>query len=51
MGILLVIGIILFILWVLGFFVFSLSALIHIALVIAVILIIVWLLRTVFKLF
>ena len=51
MGILLIIGIILFILWVLGFFVFSLGALIHIALVIAVILIIVWLLRTVFKLF
>jgi hypothetical protein len=51
MGILLIIGIILLILWLLGFFVFSLGALIHIALVIAVILIIVWLLRTVFKLF
>ena len=51
MGILLTVGIILFILWVLGFFVFSLGALIHIALVIGVILIIVWLLRTVFKLF
>jgi hypothetical protein len=51
MGILLTVGIILFILWVLGFFVFSLGSLIHIALVIAVILIIVWLLRTVFKLF
>jgi len=51
MGILLVIGIILLILWVLGFFVFSLGALIHIALVVAVILIIIWLLKQVFKLF
>ena len=51
MGILLIIGIILLILWILGFFVFSLGALIHIALVIGVILIIIWLLRQVFKLF
>jgi hypothetical protein len=51
MGILLIIGIILLILWVLGFFVFSLGALIHIALVIGVILIIIWLLKQVFKLF
>jgi len=51
MGILLIIGIILLILWVLGFFIFSLGALIHIALVIAVILLIIWLLRAVFKLF
>ena len=51
MGILLLIGIILLILWVLGFFVFSLGALIHIALVIAVILLILWLLRAVFRLF
>ena len=51
MGILLVIGFILLILWVLGFFVFSLGALIHIALVVAVILIIIWLLKQVFKLF
>jgi hypothetical protein len=51
MGILLVIGIILLILWILGFFVFSLGALIHIALVVAVILIIIWLLKQVFKLF
>lgn len=51
MGILLIIGIILFILWLLGFFVFSLGALIHIALVVAVILIILWLLKQVFKLF
>jgi hypothetical protein len=51
MGILLIIGIILLILWVLGFFVFSLGALIHIALVVAVILIIIWLLKQVFKLF
>jgi hypothetical protein len=51
MGILLVIGIILLILWVLGLFVFSLGALIHIALVIGAILIIIWLLRAVFRLF
>ena len=51
MGILLIIGIILLILWLLGFFVFSLGALIHIALVIGVILIIIWLLKQVFKLF
>jgi hypothetical protein len=51
MGILLIIGIILVILWLLGLTVLNLGALIHIALVIAVILIIIWLLRTVFKLF
>ena len=51
MGILLFIGIILLILWLLGFFVLSLGALIHIALVIAVILIIIWLLKQVFNLF
>ena len=51
MGLLLVIGIILFILWLLGFFVFNLGTLIHIALVVAVILIIIWLLKQVFKLF
>jgi hypothetical protein len=51
MGILLIVGIILLILWVLGLFVFSLGALIHIALVIAVILIVIWLLKAVFKLF
>jgi hypothetical protein len=51
MGIFLIIGIILLILWLLGFFVFSLGALIHIALVIAVILIIIWLLKQVLKLF
>ena len=45
MSLLLIIGIILLILWALGFFVFSLGALIHIALVLAVILIIVWLVR------
>jgi hypothetical protein len=42
-GILLIIGIILFILWLLGFFVFSLGALVHVALVIALILLIIWL--------
>jgi len=51
MGILLAIGIILLILWLLGLFVFSLGALIHIALVVAVILIIIWLLKAVFRLF
>jgi hypothetical protein len=51
MGILLLIGIILLILWVLGLFVFSLGALVHIALVIGVIFIIIWLLRKIFKLF
>ena len=51
MGILLIIGIILLILWLLGLFVFNLGALVHIALVIAVILLIIWLLKKVFKLF
>jgi hypothetical protein len=50
-GILLVIGVILFALWLLGLFVFSLGALIHIALVIALIFIIIWLLKAVFRLF
>jgi hypothetical protein len=52
MTILLIIGIILFVLWLLGSFVFKiLGGLIHIALVIAAILIIIWLLKAVFKLF
>lgn len=51
MGIFLIIGIILLILWALGLFVFSLGGLIHIALVIAVIFLIIWLLRAVFRLF
>ncbi|MFC1953462.1 lmo0937 family membrane protein [Chloroflexota bacterium] len=51
MSILLIVGIILLILWLLGLFVFSLGALVHIALVIAVIFIIIWLLKAVFKLF
>ena len=52
MSILLIIGIIIFVLWLLGLLFFkSLGALIHIALVIGVILIIIWLLRAVFKLF
>jgi hypothetical protein len=51
MGILLAIGIILFIFWILGLFVFSLGGLVHIALVIAVIFIIIWLLKALFKLF
>ena len=51
MGILLIIGIILLVLWLLGFFAFSLGSLIHNPLVVAVILIIIWLLNAVFKLF
>jgi hypothetical protein len=52
MDILLIIGIIILVLWLLGFIVFPvLGWLIHIALVIAVILIIIWLLRRVFGLF
>ena len=51
MGILLILGIILLILWLLGLFAFSLGGLVHIALVVAVILIIIWLLKAVFRLF
>ena len=52
MNILLIIGIILLVLWLFGFFIFAtLGWLIHIALVIAVIFIIIWLLKKVFKLF
>ena len=49
MGILLAIGIILFILWLLGLFVFSWGGLIYIALVLAVILIVIWLIKAVFR--
>jgi hypothetical protein len=52
MNILLIIGIILLVLWLLGFLILpTLGWLIHIALVIAVIFIIIWLLKKVFKLF
>jgi hypothetical protein len=51
MGIFLLVGIILLILWALGLFVFSLGALVHIALVLALILIVIWLLKAVFRLF
>ena len=51
MRILLVIGIILLLLWLVGFFALSLGGLIHIALVIAVAMIIIWLLKAVFRLF
>ncbi len=52
MSILLTIGIIIFVLWLLGFIFFrSLGWLIHIALIIAVIFLIIWLLQSVFKLF
>jgi hypothetical protein len=48
MSAILIIGIILFILWVLGMVFFkSLGAIIHIALVVAVILVIIWLLQEV----
>jgi hypothetical protein len=49
MGILLAVGIILFILWLLGLFVFSWGALVYILLVAAVILVIIWLIRVVFR--
>jgi hypothetical protein len=49
--ILLVIAIILFILWALGLFAFSLGGLVYIALVLAVILLIIWLARRVFRAF
>ena len=52
MSTLLIIGIIIFVLWLLGFVFFrSLGWLLHIALVIAVILVIIWLLRSVLGLF
>ncbi len=51
MGLLLIIGIILLILWALGLFAFSLGGLVHIVLVLAVILIIIWLLKAVFRAF
>ena len=49
MGILLIIGIILVVLWALGLFVFSLGGLVNIALVLAVIFIIVWLVKAIFR--
>ena len=52
MSILLIIGIVLLVLWLLGFTVFRvLGGLIHIALIIAAIFLIIWLLRAVFRLF
>lgn len=51
MCVLLPIGIILLILWALGFFLFSLGVLIHIALALAIIFIILWLLKAIFRLF
>jgi hypothetical protein len=52
MNILLTIGIILLVLWLLGFIVLpALGWLLHIAIIVAVILIIIWLLKKVFKLF
>jgi hypothetical protein len=52
MSVLLIIGIIILVLWLLGFIFFkSLGCLIHIALIIGVILIIIWLLSSVFGLF
>jgi hypothetical protein len=52
MSLLLIIGIILFVLWLLGLLTRrTLGGLVHLALVIAVILIIIWLLRAIFKVF
>ena len=51
LDLLLVIGIILLVLWALGFFVWNLGSLLYIALVLAVILIIIWLLKRIFKIF
>ena len=52
MGVLLIVGIIILVLWLLGFIFFkSLGALIHIALIVGIIILIIWLLRAVFKLF
>ena len=52
MTFLLIIGIIILVLWLLGFIFFkSIGGLIHIALIVGVILLIIWLLRAVFKLF
>ena len=52
MNIIIIIGIILFVLWLLGFIFFrALGWLLHIALIIAVILIIYWLLHSVLGLF
>ena len=52
MNILLIIGIILLVLWLLGYIVIPvLGWLIHIALIIAVIFLIIWLLKKVFRLF
>jgi hypothetical protein len=49
MGIVLMFGIILLVLWLLGLFVFSVGGLIHIALVLGAVFIIIWLLKAIFK--
>jgi hypothetical protein len=52
MPLLLIIGIILFVLWLLGLLTRrTMGGLVHLALVIAIILIIIWLLRAIFKVF
>ncbi len=51
MGCLLIAGIVIIILWLLGFLVLNVGSLIHIALVVGLILIIIWLLRQVFRVF
>ena len=51
MGCLLVFGIVLLVFWLLGFTVFGLGVLVHIALALALIFIILWLLKRIFKLF
>lgn len=49
MGLLLAIGVILFILWLLGLFVFSWGGLVYILLAVAVVFIVIWLIRAVFR--
>ena len=49
MGILLALGLILLILWALGFWVFSWGAFVHILLVAAIILLIIWIIRRVIR--
>jgi hypothetical protein len=52
MSLLLIIGVVLLILWLLGFVgAFSLGSFLYVALVIGAILVIIWLLKAVFKLF
>ena len=49
MGILLVIGLILLLLWALGLWVFSWGGFVHIILVAAIILLVIWIIRRLFR--